>query len=65
MRQNADSAENIPEVYSGTRLLKLRVNEDLYRAFQRCVWIIINETGRDQMDIMEEVVLDFLIKHRC
>jgi hypothetical protein len=45
--------------------LKLFVEEDLYRAFQRCVWILVNETGRDQRDIMQEAVRDFLVKHGC
>ena len=45
--------------------LKLFVEEDLYRAFQRCVWILINETGRDKHDIMREAVRDFLVKHGC
>ena len=45
--------------------LKLFVPDDLYRAFQRCVWVLINETGRDQKEIMREVVRDFLVKHGC
>ena len=45
--------------------MKLFVPDDLYRAFQRCVWVLINETGRDQHDIMREVVRDFLVKHGC
>ena len=45
--------------------IKLFVEEDLYRAFQRCVWVLINETGRDQHDIMREAVRDFLVKHGC
>lgn len=45
--------------------LKLFVEEDLYRAFQRCVWILVNDTGRDQRDIMREAVRDFLVKHGC
>ena len=45
--------------------IKLFVSDDLYRAFQRCVWILVHETGRDQLDIMHEVVTDFLIKHEC
>jgi hypothetical protein len=45
--------------------VKLFVPEDLYRAFQRCVWVLINETGRDQKAIMREVVRDFLVKHGC
>ncbi len=45
--------------------IKLLVSDDLYRAFQRCVWILMHETGRNQLDIMREVVLDFLVKHEC
>jgi len=45
--------------------LKLKIPEDLFRAYQRCSWIIINETGRDQLEIMEEMVHDFLVKNQC
>ena len=45
--------------------LKLKIPKDLYRAYQRCSWIITHETGRDQLDIMEEMVLDFLVKREC
>ena len=45
--------------------LKLKIPADLYRAYQRCSWIITNETGREQLDIMEEMVVDFLIKKGC
>jgi hypothetical protein len=29
------------------------------------VWILVNQTGRSQIEIMEEVIHDFLIKHEC
>jgi len=45
--------------------LNLQLPADLVRAYQRCSWIIINQTGRDQFSIMEEMVRDFLIKHGC
>jgi len=45
--------------------LKLQVPEDVYRAFQRCLWIRINETGQGQLELMEEVIRNFLIKHGC
>ena len=45
--------------------IKLWVSADRYRAFQRCVWILVHETGRSQLDVMHEVVEDFLIKHGC
>ncbi len=45
--------------------LKLKIHPDLYRAFQRCAWIIIHETGRSQVDVMNEMVEDFLRKHGC
>ncbi|MBM9616107.1 hypothetical protein JWJ90_17705 [Desulfobulbus rhabdoformis] len=45
--------------------VKLLIPDDLYRAFQRCLWIRIQETGQSQLELMEEVVKDFLIKHGC
>lgn len=63
-RQRPGSDEQVQPVPELTEL-KLFVPDDLYRAFQRCVWIIVNETGRDQPDIMREVVHDFLVKHGC
>ena len=61
------SREKSTDKTTGAELteLKLFVHDDLYRAFQRCVWILVNETGRDQKDIMEEAVRDFLVKHGC
>ncbi|MFZ5775955.1 MAG: hypothetical protein ACOY3Z_10780 [Thermodesulfobacteriota bacterium] len=46
-------------------LLKLWVEPALARAFRRCSWIIVHETGRSQPEIMEEMVRDFLVKHGC
>ncbi|MEN8135827.1 MAG: hypothetical protein ABFS18_09890 [Thermodesulfobacteriota bacterium] len=45
--------------------LTIKVSEDLHRAYQRCTWILINETGKNQLDIMDEMVRDFLTKHGC
>lgn len=45
--------------------IKLVVREDLCRAFQRCVWVQVQESGRTQLEIMEELVRDFLRKHGC
>jgi len=45
--------------------LSLLVEADLYRAFQRCVWILVHETGRSRVEIMNEMVRDFLVKHEC
>jgi hypothetical protein len=45
--------------------LTLLVDRDLFRAFQRCTWIIVHDTGRPRIEIMNEMVRDFLIKHGC
>jgi hypothetical protein len=45
--------------------IKIFVPQDRYRAFQRCVWIQVHETGRTQLDVMEEVIDDFLDKYEC
>ncbi len=50
---------------AGLDRLVLEIPADLVRAFRRCTWIIIHETGRDQRDIMREMVRDFLVKHGC
>ncbi len=47
------------------QLLALDLPADLARALRRCTWMIIHETGRDQREIMEEMVMDFLCKHGC
>lgn len=45
--------------------LTLHVREDLVRAFHRCKWLLVSESGQDQVAIMNEMVRDFLIKHGC
>ncbi|MCL2790174.1 MAG: hypothetical protein FWD79_05970 [Desulfobulbus sp.] len=45
--------------------LKLLVPVDLHRAFQRCLWLRVNETGQKPLQIMDEVIRDFLKKHGC
>lgn len=71
MKKNDKEYGELPEIGQGNAPvdalvpLILKVRPDLYRAFHRCSWILIHETGRDQLDIMEEMVEDFLIKHQC
>jgi hypothetical protein len=63
---NSDNQNNNNHEHDdGLVELKLKIPKDLYRAYQRCTWIIIHETGREQLDIMEEMVLDFLVKNEC
>jgi len=50
---------------NGLATLMIKIRPDLYRAYQRCSWIIIHETGRSQLEVMQEMVEDFLIKHGC
>jgi len=45
--------------------LRLLVPRDLVRAWQRCSWLITYETGRSRIDVMQEMVRDFLVKHGC
>lgn len=60
-----DESENLPSCEAALLPLNLQVSPELFRAYQRCTWIIINETGRNQHSIMEEMVRDFLLKHGC
>ena len=57
-RQIDDSSARLVE-------LKLLIPVDLYRAFQRCLWMQINDSGQTQLQLMEEVILDFLNKYGC
>lgn len=43
----------------------IKVSEDLYRAYQRCTWLMISESGKNQLEIMDEMVRDFLTKNGC
>ncbi len=56
-----------PEVVEASPLvdLKIQVPQDLYIAYQRCSWIIVHETGRTSLEVMQEMVRDFLVKHEC
>lgn len=45
--------------------LKIQIPSELYIAYQRCSWIIVHETGRKPLEVMEEMVGDFLTKHGC
>ena len=64
MEQDTDPHQTA-DTAGDTERLTLQVNQDLFRAFQRCVWIIVHETGRSRVEIMNEMVRDFLIKHDC
>lgn len=60
-----EKKHHLPASNGELHTIQIKVREDLYRAFQRCNWIIIHETGRTQLDIMNEMVEDFLVKHGC
>jgi len=50
---------------SELEVVKIFVSPDRYRAFHRCVWIQVHETGCSQLEIMEKMVDDFLRNHGC
>jgi len=66
-KKSTGPEHNSPHPSEGDCLasITIKIRPDLYRAFHRCSWIIIHETGRSQLDIMQEMVEDFLIKHGC
>jgi len=45
--------------------ISLQVPEHLAVAFQRCSWVLVQEKGQSQLETMEEMVRDFLIRHGC
>jgi hypothetical protein len=54
-----------PRDDGGYQELKLLLPNDLCRAWQRCSWLIVNESDTTRLEIMEEMVRDFLCKHGC
>jgi hypothetical protein len=62
MQEQENSAANNEEELTP---FTIKVSADLYRAYQRCTWILINETDKNQLEIMDEMVRDFLTKHGC
>lgn len=62
MQQQDDSSGDGQEALAS---FTVKVPDDLYRAYQRCTWLMINETGQSQLEIMEEMIRDFLTKHGC
>ena len=56
--RNGESKQELAEI-------KIFVPADYYRAFQRCVWIQVHESGRTQLEVMRELVDDFLAKYEC
>ena len=44
MSQDTDQRQFADRAGEGERLI-LQVDSDLFRAFQRCIWIIVHETA--------------------
>ena len=62
MKEAMEPEQDIPaEVVE----LKILIPRDLYVAYQRCTWTIVHEDGSRPLEVMEEMVRDFLVKHGC
>ncbi|MFH2122958.1 MAG: hypothetical protein ABIJ50_05695 [Pseudomonadota bacterium] len=63
----AKNSDVHPEELESSSLVDLRIQvpQDLYNAYQRCSWIIVHESGRTPLEVMQEMVRDFLVKHGC
>ena len=49
----------------GLSEIRILVPDDLYAAWQRCSWVLVQEKGQGRLESMEEMVRDFLVKHGC
>jgi len=58
-------SEKDEDLLKDTELLCVRLRADLYRAFRRCVWIMINETGKNQIEIHNEMFEELLKLYEC
>ena len=43
----------------------VHVRPDLYRAFMRCVWMLIHEEGMSPLEAQNTLIEDFLRHHGC
>ena len=43
----------------------LILRADIARAFRRCIWLGINETGRSPYEVQNELIEEFLKRHGC
>ncbi len=46
-------------------VLKMHVRADLYRAFRRCVWMTVHETGKPIVEIHNQMIEDLLKNRNC
>ncbi len=46
-------------------VIKFFVSPQQYRAFQRCVWLQVHETGCSQLEVMAKMIDEILIHHAC
>ncbi len=46
-------------------VLSIQVRPDLYRAFRRCVWMTVHETGMSIVDIHNKMIEELLRQKEC
>ncbi len=46
-------------------LLQIHVRSDLYRAFRRCVWMTVFETGMSIVEVHNMLIEDLLRQKGC
>lgn len=63
--KEADAVTPLERVREGCSEIRLQVPDHLATAWQRCSWLLVQEKGQTRLETMEEMVRDFLIKHRC
>ncbi len=45
--------------------MTVHVRPDLYRAFMRCVWMLIHEEGLSPLEAQNTLIESFLRHHQC
>ncbi len=46
-------------------VLKIHVRPDLYRAFHRCVWMTVCETGMSIVEVHNKMIVELLRDNGC
>ncbi len=65
MDNKIDTKENFIDSQGDVELLQIHVRPDLCRAFRRCVWMTVFETGMSIVEVHNMLIEDLLKRKGC
>ncbi len=65
MEKGKEESKGLKGQEQELELLQIHVRADLYRAFRRCVWMMVYETGLPIVEVHNRLIEDLLKKNGC